>query len=45
MNHVILDFMKNCGCGKVYETIVKNQEYDKLGSISSEIAFIYEKKL
>lgn len=38
-------FYENCGCGKVYETIVKNQEYDKLGSISSERAFIYEKKL
>ena len=37
-------FYENCGCGKVYETIVKNQEYDKLGSISSERAFIYEKK-
>lgn len=38
-------FYENCGCEKVYETIVKNQEYGKLGSISSERAFIYEKKL
>lgn len=38
-------FYENCGCEKVYETIVKNQEYGKLGNISSERAFIYEKKL
>lgn len=33
------------GCEKVYETIVKNKEYGKLGSILTEKAFIYEKKL
>ena len=38
-------FYENCGCKKIYETIVKNQEYGKLGNISSEIAFIYEKNL
>ena len=38
-------FYENCGCKKIYETIVKNQEYGKLGNISSEKAFIYEKNL
>lgn len=38
-------FYENCGCKKIYETIVKNQEDGKLGNISSEKAFIYEKKL
>ncbi len=38
-------FYENCGCEKIYETIVKNQEYGKLGNISSERAFIYEKRL
>lgn len=38
-------FYENCGCKKIYETIVKNQEYGKLGDISSEKAFIYEKNL
>lgn len=33
------------GCEKVYETIVKNKEYGKLGNILTEKAFIYEKKL
>ena len=34
---------ESCECKKIYETIVKNQEYGKLGNISSERAFIYEK--
>ncbi|MBO5005150.1 MAG: GNAT family N-acetyltransferase [Clostridia bacterium] len=38
-------FYENCGCKKIYETIVKNQEYGKLGNISIEKAFIYEKNL
>ena len=38
-------FYQNCGCKKIYETIVKNQEYGKLGNIPSEKAFIYEKVL
>ena len=38
-------FYEACGCEKVYETIIKNKEYGKLGNISSEKAFIYEKKL
>lgn len=38
-------FYETCGCEKVYETIVKNQEYGKLGETSNESAFIYEKKL
>lgn len=33
------------GCKKVYETIVENKEYGKLGSVLTERAFIYEKKL
>lgn len=33
------------GCQKVYETIVENKEYGKLGSVLTEKAFIYEKKL
>ena len=33
------------GCKKIYETIVKNQEYGKLGKVSTEKAFIYEKEL
>ena len=36
-------FYESCECKKIYETIVKNQEYGKLGNISSERAFIYEK--
>lgn len=38
-------FYESCGCKKIYETIVRNQEYGKLGNIQSEIAFIYEKRL
>ncbi len=38
-------FYESCGCEKVYETIVKNKEYGKLGNIANERAFIYEKKL
>ena len=38
-------FYETCGCERIYETIVKNQEYGKLGNMSSEKAFIYEKKL
>ena len=36
-------FYESCGCEKVYETIVENWEYGKLGNISKEKAFIYEK--
>ena len=35
---------ESVGCKKVYETIVKNMEYGKLGNITTEQAFIYEKK-
>lgn len=38
-------FYESCGCEKIYETIVRNQEYGKLGKASNEQAFIYEKKL
>ena len=38
-------FYESCGCEKIYETIVKNQEYGKLGKTLKEKAFIYEKKL
>ena len=33
------------GCEKVYETIIENKEYGKLGRVLKERAFIYEKKL
>ena len=33
------------GCQKVYETIVENKEYGKLGNVLTEKAFIYEKRL
>lgn len=33
------------GCTKVYETIIKNKEYGKVGNSLTEKAFIYEKKL
>lgn len=33
------------GCQRIYETIVENKEYGKLGSVLTEKAFIYEKKL
>ena len=33
------------GCKKVYETLVQNKEYGKLGNVLTEKAFIYEKKL
>lgn len=39
------NFYENCGCEKIYETIVKNQEYGKVENISSERAFIYKKRL
>lgn len=38
-------FYEKLGCKKIYETIVENKEYGKLGNISTEQAFIYEKKL
>lgn len=38
-------FYESCGCKKVFETIIENQEYGKLGDISSDKAFIYEKNL
>lgn len=33
------------GCKKVYETVVENKEYGKLGSVTTEKAYIYEKIL
>lgn len=36
---------ENLGCKKIYETIVKNEEIGKLGNISKEKVFIYEKDL
>lgn len=38
-------FYESCGLNKVYETIIKNKEYDKLGKIENEKAYIYEKVL
>lgn len=37
-------FYEKLGCKKVYETIVENKEYGKLGNITTEQAFIYEKE-
>lgn len=33
------------GCKKVYETVVENKEYGKLGSVTTEKAYVYKKKL
>lgn len=33
------------GCKRIYETIVKNKENGKLGSISTEHAYVYSKEL
>lgn len=38
-------FYEKLGCKKGYETTVENKEYGKLGSVSMERAFIYEKIL
>ena len=39
------EIYEKLGCKKVYETLVENKEYGKLGNILTEKAFIYEKKL
>ena len=39
------EIYEKLGCKKVYETLVENKEYGKLGNILIEKAFIYEKKL
>lgn len=36
---------ESLGCKKVYETVVENKEYGKLGNITKEAAYIYEKIL
>lgn len=36
---------ESLGCNKIFDTVVENKEYGKLGSISSERAYIYEKLL
>ena len=38
-------FYENLGCKKIYETVIKNKESNKLGNAYQEKAFIYEKKL
>ena len=38
-------FYEKLGCKKVYETIIENYEYGKVGVASSEIGYIYEKNL
>lgn len=38
-------FYENCGCDKVYETVIPNGEPKACGNVSSEIGYIYEKKL
>lgn len=35
---------ESLGCKKVYETIIKNKEYGKLGKVTKEKAYIYEKE-
>ena len=39
------EIYEKLGCKKIYETIVENKEYGKLGNVLTEKAFIYEKKL
>ena len=34
---------ESVGCKKVYQTIIENKEYGKLGKVNKELAFIYEK--
>lgn len=36
---------ESLGCKKIYETVVENKEYGKLGNITKEKAYIYEKQL
>ena len=38
-------FYESCGCEKIYETTVKNLEYEKLGDTLNQLAFVYEKIL
>lgn len=38
-------FYEHCGCNKIYETIVVNEEVDKLGNKITDNAYVYEKKL
>ena len=38
-------FYEKCGCKKIYETVIPNNEPDVLGNTSSEIGYIFEKKL
>lgn len=36
---------ESLGCNRVYETIVENKEYGRLGNVLTEHAYIYEKNL
>lgn len=36
---------ESLGCKKIYDTIVENKEYGKLGNVSNEHAYVYEKVL
>lgn len=38
-------FYESVGCNKVYETIIENKEVGKLGNISQDKAYIYEKNI
>lgn len=38
-------FYEYCGCSKVYETVVINEEIDKLGNKFIDNAYVYEKRL
>lgn len=36
---------ESLGCNRIYETIVENKEYGRLGNVLTEHAYIYEKNL
>ncbi len=38
-------FYEACGCKKVYEKVINNGEPNKCGNVSSEMGYIYEKRL
>lgn len=37
-------FYEICGCHKIFEKVINNDEPNKCGNISSEIGYIYEKR-
>ena len=36
-------FYEACGCNKIYEKVICNEEQEKIGNIPNEIGYIYEK--